>query len=97
VLIIYISWCNACNFLKVNTHKTVETQHVCSEILSYLELHPDAADNLDGVIDWWLLEQRFARPAKQVESALNILIEKHAVEKIRNPDGTTIYRARRSN
>jgi hypothetical protein len=81
----------------VNTHKTVETQHVCSEILSYLELHPDAADNLDGVIDWWLLEQRFARPAKQVESALNILIEKHAVEKIRNPDGTTIYRARRSN
>lgn len=78
----------------MNTYKAVETQFVCKEILRYLELHPDAADNLDGVIDWWLFEQRLMRPAKQVESALNILIEENAVEKIRNPDGTTIYRAR---
>ena len=79
----------------MNTYKPVETQFVCNEILSYLEMHPDAADNLDGVINWWLREQRFLRPVEQVESALNILIEKQAVERIRNPDGTTIYRAQR--
>lgn len=72
-----------------------ETQEICLEILSYLESHPDAADNLHGVVNWWLLHQRYLGELNQVESALNLLIRKQAVEKIENPDGTTIYRANR--
>jgi hypothetical protein len=63
------------------------------EILGYLRRHPDAADTLSGIANWWLIRQRYLDGIQQVEVALQLLIKMRVVEKIDNTDGTTIYRA----
>lgn len=80
----------------MNTCESLQAQVISQQILRYLAVHPDAADNLNGVINWWLIEQPNMTALEHIESALDSLIQQNAVERIRNPDGTTIYRARRS-
>lgn len=66
---------------------------VAEEILCYLKTHPKAADTLDGVVHWWLLRQRYMRGLKQVQQALDELVEQGLVEKRSYADGTAIYAA----
>ena len=51
-------------------------------ILSYLIRHPDAQDRLDGIVQWWLLEQRITEQTRVVESVLESLVERGLLLKI---------------
>ena len=54
-------------------------------ILAYLCEHRDAGDNIDGISEWWLMEQRIKTEIATVEKAVEILEEKGLV--IKSPSG----------
>ena len=45
------------------------------DILEYLIEHPDAQDTLEGIIEWWLLEQKIRHQTLVVREALSKLVE----------------------
>jgi hypothetical protein len=53
-----------------------ETQETANKILAYLMANPDAKDTLEGILDWWLLQQDLKRNIALVRTALDELIDK---------------------
>jgi hypothetical protein len=53
-----------------------ETQETANKILAYLMANPDAKDTLEGILDWWLLQQDLKRNIALVRKALDELIDK---------------------
>lgn len=43
------------------------------QILAYLQANPDAQDTLEGIVEWWLLEQRIKDQTDTVSEALSYL------------------------
>ena len=43
---------------------------VAHQILAYLHANPDAQDTLEGIIEWWLLDQNIKRQSERVRQAL---------------------------
>src|SRR5262249_52494108 len=68
---------------------------IAAEILAYLEQHPEAADTLEGVVQWWILQQRFLRGIQSTNRALEGLVAQGQLERVRSADGRTIYRGGR--
>jgi hypothetical protein len=68
---------------------------IAAEIRAYLQAHPDAADTLDGIVQWWIVHQRFLRGIQATERALERLVAENQVERIRTADGRVVFRAAR--
>lgn len=47
---------------------------MAESILSYLAAHPDAQDTLEGIVEWWLLEERIKEGTALVRGALLALV-----------------------
>lgn len=56
--------------------------------MAYLREHPDAGDTIEGISEWWLMEQRIKADIATVEKAVRILDEKGLVIKSQ----TGVYR-----
>lgn len=65
------------------------------DILAYLSEHPDAQDTLQGIVEWWLLEQEIKSRISQVERALAELIDKGFVLESKRGESETRYRINR--
>ena len=61
------------------------------EILTYFREHLNAADTLEGIIQWWLPRQRYEQGKAQVQKTLDDLVAQGLVKKDRLSDGTAIY------
>jgi hypothetical protein len=46
------------------------------EILSYLVAHPEARDTIEGIAQWWLLEQNIKEQLTRIKAVLDDLVEK---------------------
>jgi Fe2+ or Zn2+ uptake regulation protein len=66
-------------------------QPVETDILSYLISHPAASDTLEGITEWWLLEQRITTGLKTVQRALEHLRSIGFVLEQRRPGGRLTY------
>ena len=64
---------------------------VAGEIRRYLDAHPDAADTVDGVLQWWLPAASAAVSREIVEHALDTLVAKGDIVRRTHADGTVIY------
>ena len=53
--------------------KTDKSQ-IAQDILRYLVKHPRAEDTLEGIYEWWLLEEDIARRTTEVNEALAELV-----------------------
>lgn len=62
------------------------------EIIQYLQMHPNAADSLNGVIDWWLSDRYQSEDVKEVEQVLGQLITDGLVKKVFLIDRTVLYK-----
>lgn len=62
-----------------------------SEILSYLVSHPSASDTLEGITEWWLLEQRITTGLRTVQAALERLKSMGYVLEGKNRAGRSSY------
>jgi hypothetical protein len=71
----------------------VETsgQPIANEILAYLVKHPEAQDTLEGITEWWLLEQRIRYAVAEVDGTLNNLLAEGLLMTRQCADGRTYY------
>lgn len=72
-----------------------DLSETAQDILSYLAEHPQTQDTLEGVMQWWLLEQEIKKQMDKVQAALNELIAEGLVLARRGKDGRTHYRINR--
>jgi len=61
------------------------------EILDYLSRHPRAKDSIEGIVEWWLLEQRIVDTKREVEKVLTQLVTEKLVGREVELDGTVYY------
>ncbi|HEX7317130.1 MAG TPA: hypothetical protein VF297_24740 [Pyrinomonadaceae bacterium] len=69
--------------------------HVAQELLSYLARHPDAQDTLEGILEWWLLEEKIRRRAFEVKEALAELVRSGLLRERKGKDERVHYRVNR--
>ncbi len=62
------------------------------QILSYLLHHPDAQDTVDGIRQWWLLDELIRTSLQEVEAALSCLVEEGWLMRVRRIDSTECYK-----
>ncbi len=70
----------------------VKITEISQEILEYLRKHPDASDTLEGITEWWLLNQRISYEMKRVKAAISNLIEEGWVVEVGGKGVTARYR-----
>jgi hypothetical protein len=64
---------------------------ITDQILAYLIEHPEAQDTLEGITEWWLLEQRIRYAVSAVDGALNDLVIDNLLVTRQCADGRTYY------
>jgi hypothetical protein len=65
---------------------------VVGQILSYFVCNPNAADSLEGVARWRLLEECAHRNFQQTTAALNWLVSRGFLEEVRITGSSRIFR-----
>ena len=66
-------------------------ERIAEQIEGYLAHRGGAADTLDGVVHWWLLQQRVLESEAEVKRALDLLCSRGRIRKRVLPDSTEIY------
>lgn len=51
-------------------------EEISNAILHYLLKHPQAQDTLEGIIHWWILEERIYQRTLEISEVLKSLVEK---------------------
>ena len=69
-----------------------EKRDIAEEILNYLFKHPDANDTLEGITEWWLLNQRIRYEIEKVKTAVFKLVKEEWVIEIKAKNSTVRYR-----
>ncbi len=64
---------------------------LADEVLAYLVQHPQAQDTKEGLVEWWLLEQRISYAVGGVEAALRDLVRNDFLVVRQSSDGRTYY------
>ena len=67
-------------------------EQIARDILSYLLLHPAAADSFEGIARWRVLEEIARRSVASTEDAMQWLIAKGFLSEEKIAGGRTIYR-----
>ena len=67
-------------------------RRVAKQIHRYLMKHQQAEDTLDGIIHWWLLEEKLVAARTTVQAAVNHLVRQGLVLKRQGEDGTIYFR-----
>ena len=60
----------------MKSNEIIDKFYIKNEILKYLLEHPDAQDTLEGIIEWWLLQQKIKFQTARVKEALLELVVK---------------------
>lgn len=73
------------------TNSEDKLEKTIKEIRQYLEDFPQAADNLSGIANWWLDNEKFRPSIKLVERALAHLINEGSIVANNSVGGDVIY------
>jgi len=65
------------------------------DILAYLTRNPSAEDTVEGIVEWWLLDQRIRNESKRAKEALSDLVGKGLVLVRTGADTRSRYRVNR--
>jgi DNA-binding transcriptional regulator PaaX len=65
---------------------------ISQDILKYLLKHPDASDTLEGIMEWWLLNQRIGYEIDKVKAAIFKLVKEGWVIEIKSKNSIVRYR-----
>lgn len=55
------------------------TWKVALKILRYLNQNPNAADTVEGILEWWLPQQSISEEERVIERALELLVERNLI------------------
>jgi hypothetical protein len=73
----------------------LQRSETAQEILAYLAAHPEAQDTLEGIVQWWLLEQKIRRQTARVKEALAELVTQKLILERPGSDLRKHYRLNR--
>lgn len=62
------------------------------QILNYFLRNPNAADSLEGITRWRLLEEQIHRSLRETEVALSWLVERGFLDEVKTPGAPPIFR-----
>lgn len=68
-----------------------EVWRVAEQIQAHFAENPLAAESLEGIASWWLLQQRFEEAWITVSNALDLLVEKGVLTRTENAGGNPVY------
>ena len=77
---------------ELQKQKEEESSDLASQLLSYLAENPDAQDTLEGIVDWWLMQQRIEYEISRVKDALTWLVSSGLVVEASGRDSRVFYR-----
>jgi hypothetical protein len=60
-------------------------------VLAYLDRHPQAADTLRGIVNWWLPRQRYELGCRRIGHVLDRLVAEGTLHRDELPDGEVLY------
>ena len=80
----------------LRSHDALGRVRLCGAILGYLRAHPQAADTVTGIVEWWLPRHFPAEAVERVQKAVDQLVAQGWVEKIVLVGGTVLYAADRA-
>jgi hypothetical protein len=86
-------------FIKAESSKrggSIPLRQSAREILAYLSAHPGGQDTLEGIVEWWLLEQTIRHLLTETRAALRELVADRLVLTRQGSEGRTYYRVNRS-
>ena len=72
-----------------------EKARIAEELLGYLARHPEAQDTLEGISEWWLLEEKIRRRTAEIKEVLTELVGSGLVVEHLGQDARTRYRINR--
>jgi len=62
------------------------------DVIHYLELHPNAADTLQGILKWWLKQQHNTINVETLERNLEVLVKNKQLVITTSQSGEKIYK-----
>lgn len=65
---------------------------IAQDILSYLLEHTAAEDTIEGIVEWWLLEEKIKRRTKEVQKILDELARDSLIIELKSKDSKIRYR-----
>lgn len=68
---------------------------IARQVLGYLIEHVEAQDTFEGIVEWWLLEQRIRHRAAEVREVLDELAARRLIVERRAGDSRVHYRINR--
>jgi hypothetical protein len=68
-----------------------ENAEIEDAVIAYLHDHPDAADTLDGILQWWLPQQRYETARASIEDALARLVNAGLLRREHLPGDIDLY------
>ena len=69
----------------------VEKSYIARNVLASLSEHSEARDTLEGIVEWWLVEQRIIEQTAAVREVLDALVADGLLLKTRGADARTFY------
>jgi len=72
-----------------------DKNQISHEVLAYLVVHHDAEDTLEGIVEWWLLEQRIRQQTVTVQDVMAELVRQQFVLERLGHDARVRYRLNR--
>jgi hypothetical protein len=70
----------------------IAKREVERDILAYLSQNPRAEDTVEGIVEWWLLDQRIRNETERAKEALSDLVSKGFVLERTGGDARSRYR-----
>ena len=66
------------------------------DVLTYMVEHKDAQDTLEGIVEWWLMQQEIEHQLTEIQELLNELVDKDFVIRQKGLDSRFHYRVNRN-
>lgn len=71
----------------------MEDDGVALCILEYLRRCPQAADTVEGIANWWIMQQRLNESVEEVQRSIASLQAQGLIRERKGPDGRSIFMA----
>jgi hypothetical protein len=71
--------------------KFVNRKEIARQILEYIARHPAAQDTLEGILEWWLLEQQIRYQKDIIQLAVDDLVRSGLLVEQRIENETAAY------
>lgn len=80
----------------MNSGGQTDDPDVAYHILAYLHANPEAQDTVEGIVEWWLLDQKIRHQTERVKQALAELTARGFVVAKTGTDSRVFYGIDRS-